>query len=883
MRRHPAFLVLLLVLIPAAQAQQVTVSGDRGGLRARLTALVDGLDARGRATSLLHSRVPSRVALAAFDGSASAPPVTVREWRQAYFELYHSFDGTPSWPEPRAVGGGASPLALGVLDVAYDAIRPDALERGLLAVEGGRLVDRSGGEPLYVTRRAFAVAPVGHGRLRAGREYALSFAAARYFGDALPAAFDVDAGSGPRRVRPGEVFTLRFDAPGRHRVAVTAHTAGGPRHAAFFVDVAPAAPVPDIRWDDLVADIPYAGGFASYDACIYLGAGNADIDRPLILAEGFDFDNSLDCDAIFDLVSQEGLTDRLLADGYDLVIQNYNDATTYVQRNAFALVHLIEKLNAEKVGTEPLVVTGASMGGVIARYALAYMEANGLDHQTRLYASFDSPHQTANIPLGVQFWVEFFSEFDAEAQTFLAALDAPAARQLLVYHHTATPDPTTDPDRAVLFQELADLGNYPALPRKIAIANGSGDGPDAPQLGTFAPMNPGDKIVDWAYDVFLLVEVDGDVWAVPDVSPQTQIFEGYLEVLLIPLGSLDVFASDTLPYDNAPGGRRGSQGDIADVDPVFEFIGIDISLGDIKTDFPDHDFIPTGSALDVRDGAGAPLDLFADLNALADLTGMTPFDAVYLAPTTANEEHVQVTPGNADFFVEQVNLGTSPVTVTLTPAVDPVIIPPEGGTFDFTLTATNTTATAQTVDLSILIGTPGGGTIGPVLQRTVTLAPEGALVRGARQKIPGGAPAGTYTYTLYAVAAGDTLDSDGFSFTKSAVAPGARVGVWPAAEVADAAVLAGAATVPAAFDLAPVYPNPFNPSTTIRYTLAAGGAVRLAVYDVLGREVAVLADGRQAAGPHAVQWAAGALPGGVYFVRLATPGGVRTTRAVLLK
>ena len=66
------------------------------------------------------------------------------------------------------------------------------------------------------------------------------------------------------------------------------------------------------------------------------------------------------------------------------------------------------------------------------------------------------------------------------------------------------------------------------------------------------------------------------------------------------------------------------------------------------------------------------------------------------------------------------------------------------------------------------------------------------------------------------------------------------------------------------------YPNPFNPGTTIHYALPTAATLRLAVYDVLGREVAVLADGVQAAGGHTVRFDAGHLPSGTYIVRLDT-------------
>ena len=89
--------------------------------------------------------------------------------------------------------------------------------------------------------------------------------------------------------------------------------------------------------------------------------------------------------------------------------------------------------------------------------------------------------------------------------------------------------------------------------------------------------------------------------------------------------------------------------------------------------------------------------------------------------------------------------------------------------------------------------------------------------------------------------------------------------------------------VPDGFRLDQNYPNPFNPSTRIRYALGAPQAVQLRIYDLLGREVAVLVDGLRAAGQHEVVFEAGDLPGGIYLYRLTTPRFTRTRTLTLLK
>ncbi len=90
---------------------------------------------------------------------------------------------------------------------------------------------------------------------------------------------------------------------------------------------------------------------------------------------------------------------------------------------------------------------------------------------------------------------------------------------------------------------------------------------------------------------------------------------------------------------------------------------------------------------------------------------------------------------------------------------------------------------------------------------------------------------------------------------------------------------------PGTFALYGNYPNPFNPSTTISYSIARPGFVSLKVYDMLGREVATLLSDVADAGPHEIRWDASAFSSGVYFVRMMalTPGETYTnTRMMLL-
>lgn len=79
------------------------------------------------------------------------------------------------------------------------------------------------------------------------------------------------------------------------------------------------------------------------------------------------------------------------------------------------------------------------------------------------------------------------------------------------------------------------------------------------------------------------------------------------------------------------------------------------------------------------------------------------------------------------------------------------------------------------------------------------------------------------------------------------------------------------------------YPNPFNASTTIEFTLAEAQLVELAVYDLLGRKACSLLHEEMSAGTHRVTFDATGLPSGVYFYRLSAKGRAETGRMLLLK
>jgi hypothetical protein len=79
------------------------------------------------------------------------------------------------------------------------------------------------------------------------------------------------------------------------------------------------------------------------------------------------------------------------------------------------------------------------------------------------------------------------------------------------------------------------------------------------------------------------------------------------------------------------------------------------------------------------------------------------------------------------------------------------------------------------------------------------------------------------------------------------------------------------------------YPNPFNPVTTISFTIPEQAQVKLTVYDILGNVVDVLSDGVKNSGTYNIQWNAKNYSSGVYFYKLSVGKFIQTRKMILLK
>ncbi len=239
--------------------------------------------------------------------------------------------------------------------------------------------------------------------------------------------------------------------------------------------------------------------------------------------------------------------------------------------------------------------------------------------------------------------------------------------------------------------------------------------------------------------------------------------------------------------------------------------------------------------------------------------------------------------GSNDFYVVRLE-GQSDLVVSLTPQNPPIMIPGGGGVFQYTASVENTTANLLQFDAWTEVVLPNGAVYGPIILRQRLGIPAGAVIlRNLTQNVPGSAPPGNYTYTgKVGVYPDSVVSCDDFPFTKlagegiSSYEQGWALYGWDSFEP----VSRGAPVEPI---LMTASPNPFNPSTAIGFELRVASQIRLAVYDVSGREAAVLVEGHRAAGNYQVVWDASAMASGVYFIHCDNAGGSLVKKVLLVK
>ncbi|WP_284651549.1 T9SS type A sorting domain-containing protein [Flavobacterium terrisoli] len=491
-------------------------------------------------------------------------------------------------------------------------------------------------------------------------------------------------------------FSINFDANGKQTVSCKIQFANGETIIqSFVINIdTPNNTVANRNSSNnyqpnaitsVTATIPYQG-YGETEG--YFGQGEYEIfpdtvdgilDKPVFVVDGFDPGDTNTITTMYGGLAygtSQNMADYLRTLGFDIVLVNFptytrpNTTTVvdggvdFIQRNAFVLVEVINQINAQKVGTQKNVIVGPSMGGLISRYALRYMEMNSLTHDTRLYISFDSPHQGANIPIGFQHLFNYMAYGplgNAAVQPLVdGMIKSPAARQMLIDHlegHLQTGStfefntdaasllPAGSPNFRTAFQNELNTMGFPTTVRNVAIANGASNG----------TMNysPNFEVMNHTFNISATQRAIINLRFTPAANQTNQVsrFRAQQFVVVVWVTGFESLANSKAPtytdgLDTAPGGRFDMSG-----------FGADAGTDPLLTEFFDNlnadyfTFIPTWSSMAIS----------STNNLYTPVTGATtPFVASSIP--TVNENHVTLNDTNVTFALNEIITGSLATT-----------------------------------------------------------------------------------------------------------------------------------------------------------------------------------------------------------------------------
>ncbi len=237
--------------------------------------------------------------------------------------------------------------------------------------------------------------------------------------------------------------------------------------------------------------------------------------------------------------------------------------------------------------------------------------------------------------------------------------------------------------------------------------------------------------------------------------------------------------------------------------------------------------------------------------------------------------------------------GAADLILTATPWNDPAWVGQGGGVFRWDAYVENVSGDIVTFDAWTGLTLPDGTPYAPLdLFTGLTLLDGAVLMASPAQAVPGFAPGGVYTYHAYVgdYMAGDVIAEATFEFAKlplpgAAAAPMTSSNGWVLTDFFELDELTTpevSNNIPSEYALNEAYPNPFNPTTTISISLPEVSNLQVTVFNTVGQQVGVLANGYVDAGYHSLTFDANGLASGIYFIQAVVPGKMNEMRKVVL-
>lgn len=446
----------------------------------------------------------------------------------------------------------------------------------------------------------------------------------------------VDWGEGFQPISAASPLDIGAPVEARELTLTVRCTVGsrGIRYARCTVAISddPVPPAPDETW--LLTPTTGNPGRA------YLfRAGDGDrLSRPVLIAEGFPGRSSPQ--KLAETLGQFDLLDRLRANGHDVIAVSFDRGTDLIQSNAGVIREAIATTRSRT--TDPLVVGGMSMGGLVVRYALAEMESEGVEHGAAVYLSIDSPHGRGAYTTVVGQWlVNHFTSLSPAYAGFAATIRTPANLQfigLIEAGGRVAPDPL----RSQFLGDLHRIGSYPTRPVKLAVACGHGGGNSAspPTEPVFRWRSDGIADITLApMPVGASIEIArGATLGAPTAHPEPLVVSCDVCWETVP-GALNVLNTQVFDVVRSIVGTDTSDG--ADISDGADASDID---GPIATTLGTSSSMPTVSALDLDINPNAPVP--------PPGSGASPFDDYVCAGS--NLMHLELSADMVEWIVDRI-------------------------------------------------------------------------------------------------------------------------------------------------------------------------------------------------------------------------------------
>ena len=392
----------------------------------------------------------------------------------------------------------------------------------------------------------------------------------------------------------------------------------------------------------------------------------------------------INVDKLFELINEpdsEGiiLKDFLDDESYDLIWVDWSNSNARIQDNAAALQAAIEWINARKHAdgsSEPNVMIGASMGGLVGKYCLLHMHnIQGKDAEVERFFTYDSPMKGANFPVGIQLLIRDLLNLsgatasDPNIQAALQLLDGYAATQMLRQKaiidgngNLALSSAGFDALQAEM-AALSDIKPLSDITRYIALSNGAGNGTAQESIDSDLAMEfsltldgvPWGGAPYWQYDVL----IQGTAYTARQST--TLLYERTVKAIpVLPFFPISIEESVSyshpfaLGLDVAPGGNSNIA--LSQIEGALNnaFANVPDQIGYYVNIPIDHFcFVPTVSSFDLPVSA----NLFGATSGGVAARSSASLDNSVVSPYSQqpefNQDHVTMNIRIADLLVDE--------------------------------------------------------------------------------------------------------------------------------------------------------------------------------------------------------------------------------------